>query len=72
MTDSDAEDIRAVFGAKLREARLAAGLTQGQVAERIGSIQAYISRLENGLENPGLATVDMLAKAVGKRIVDLI
>lgn len=72
MTDRNGEDIRAAFGAKLRTAREAAGLSQMELAERIGSIQAYISRLERGMENPGLVTIDMLAKAVGKTIADLV
>ena len=59
-------DRRVVFGAKLRAARLAAALSQTELAERIGSIQSYISRLERGLENPSLQMMAMLADAVGK------
>ena len=53
-------DQRVVFGIIVRNARRARGLSQAQLAERIGSIQAYISRLERGLENPGLLTMDQL------------
>jgi transcriptional regulator with XRE-family HTH domain len=36
------------FGQRLREARERAGLTQAQVAERLGLRQTHISRVEHG------------------------
>ena len=36
------------LAATLKEERLRAGLTQEQLAERIGTKKTYISRLENG------------------------
>jgi transcriptional regulator with XRE-family HTH domain len=33
---------------RLREARKAAGLTQAQVAERLGKQQSYVSKVESG------------------------
>lgn len=59
------EDHRAIFGAKLLQARRRAGLTQAQLAEAMGSTQAYISRAERGLENPPLLTCVAFAAAVG-------
>ena len=59
-------DQRVVFGIIVRNARRARGLSQAQLAERIGSVQAYVSRLERGLENPGLLTMDQLARALGR------
>ena len=59
-------DQRVVFGIIVRNARRTRGLSQAQLAERIGSIQAYVSRLERGLENPGLLTMDQLARALGR------
>jgi len=46
------------------EARLSAGLTQAQLAERIGTNQATISRLENAEANPRLSTLKNLADAL--------
>lgn len=43
------------------EARLTAGFTQAQLAKKIGTNQASISRLENGEANPRLSTLKKLA-----------
>lgn len=41
----------------LREERLRAGLTQEQLAEKIGTKKTYISRLENGKADIQLTTL---------------
>jgi transcriptional regulator with XRE-family HTH domain len=48
----------------LLAARLAAGLTQEQLAERVGTKQPAIARLENGTGSPSLATLTQLAAAL--------
>jgi predicted transcriptional regulator len=52
--------------------RKAAGLTQAQVAERMGSTAPAVSRLEDALisgkHSPSLATLRKYAAAVGKRL----
>ncbi len=50
--------IRAVI-----EARMKKGLTQKQLAGRIGTKQSVISRLESGRGNPSLAFLKRLAVA---------
>ena len=50
------------------DARITAGLTQKQLAERTGIAQADISRLENGNANPSLKTLQRLAKGMGMRM----
>lgn len=60
------------FGARLREARLAIGMTQQEVADVVGASQSYISRLEHGRENPLLTTCARLAEAVEKDLPDLL
>ncbi|MCD7764970.1 MAG: helix-turn-helix domain-containing protein [Lachnospiraceae bacterium] len=42
-----------------------AGLTQKQLAERAGMYQAEISKLERGLSNPSVETLQRLAKCMG-------
>lgn len=52
-------------------ARKAAGLTQEQLAERMGTRQSSIARLENGLTCGNLPSMTMLKKyaaAVGKKL----
>jgi len=56
----------------LIRARAAARLTQKQVAERMGTDQAVIARLEGG-KRPSLETLRRYARAVGKTLrVELI
>lgn len=53
-------------------ARRAAGLTQAQVAERMGTKAPAVTRLENALasgkHSPSLDTLRKYAKALGKRV----
>lgn len=54
-----------ITGADLREARLALGLTQAQVARKAQlSHPNYLSSIERGL-TPGARTLARIAKAVG-------
>ena len=48
----------------LLDARIKAGLSQTELAERTGISQADISRLENGTRNPSLALLKRLATAM--------
>jgi ribosome-binding protein aMBF1 (putative translation factor) len=51
---------------ELRERR---GLTQAQLAERVGTTQAGISRLENpNYRNYSLTTLEKVANALGARL----
>jgi transcriptional regulator with XRE-family HTH domain len=52
------------------KARAAAGITQAEVAERIGTTQSAIARLESGSgkHSPSLATLRKYAHALGCRL----
>lgn len=52
----------------LKEERLRAGLTQEQLAEKVGIKRTYISRLENGKANVQLSTLFRIFEGLGKRI----
>ena len=52
----------------LIEARVAAGLTQVELAERMGTTQSVIARLESGRVQPTTATLQRLARATGTRL----
>jgi transcriptional regulator with XRE-family HTH domain len=54
------------FGARLREHRTAAGLTQRQLAERVGMAYQNVARLERGAHGPSWERVVELAAALGK------
>ena len=50
---------------ELLTARLRAGLTQEQIAQRMGTTQSVIARLEAGKRMPSLRTVQRYAQATG-------
>lgn len=52
----------------LIEARAQADLTQGQVAEKMGTTQAAIARLESGRGMPSTRTLKRFAEATGTRL----
>ena len=54
---------------ELIAARSRAGLTQGEVAERMGTTQSVVARLESGRKAPSMRTVQRYAQAVGARAV---
>ena len=54
--------------ALLREARAAAGLTQAEVARRMGTSQPVVARLERPGANPRFATLDRALRATGRRL----
>jgi len=57
---------------KLKEARQAAGLTQTQLADKIGKKQKDISRWENGERTPSLPSLLLLAEALECSVNDII
>ncbi len=57
-------DVARRIGARLRAARLRAGMTQRQVAEGRYT-KAYISALENGLIKPSVAALNFIAERLG-------
>jgi transcriptional regulator with XRE-family HTH domain len=56
---------RADVGALVREARRLAGLSQAQLADRIGTKQSVVSRWERGVDEPRLSTLARILQACG-------
>lgn len=52
----------------LLDARKNAGLTQAELAKRIGADKSYISRIERGLTVPSVATLYRIAAAMGMTV----
>ena len=52
-------------GAIVREARRRAGITQAELAERVGTTQSALARLERGHTEPSLQRVQELVRACG-------
>ena len=57
------------LAAQLIGARVRAGLTQEELAQRMGTTQSAIARLESGKRLPGVRTLEKLAIATGTRLV---
>jgi HTH-type transcriptional regulator / antitoxin HipB len=54
------------FGAVIRDARKAQGMTQAALAAKLGTVQDWISNLETGrLENPGLDAILRACRLLG-------
>jgi transcriptional regulator with XRE-family HTH domain len=53
----------------VRNARRRAGLTQTQLAARLGTTQSAIARLETPGSNPTIATVERVFEATGHRLL---
>jgi transcriptional regulator with XRE-family HTH domain len=64
-------DIRKLFGANVRHFRLAAGLSQEAVAERMGVDRAYVSMIERGGQNATLLSIHETAQALHVKPADL-
>lgn len=69
-------EVRAAYDAQADEfdlahelivARVRAGLTQAEVAERMGSTQSVVARLETGAHMPSVNTLLKFAKATRSR-----
>ncbi|MGD9539248.1 MAG: helix-turn-helix domain-containing protein [Alphaproteobacteria bacterium] len=52
----------------LVKARLRAGLSQSQVARKMGTTQSAVARLESGTRSPTTRTLELYAKATNSRL----
>jgi DNA-binding XRE family transcriptional regulator/predicted RNase H-like HicB family nuclease len=66
MIEPEAE---AVAPIQLRWAREDAGLTQGQLAERLGITYQAVQKLERAGANPGIKTMAKVCRALGRKLV---
>lgn len=57
------------LGEKLRRLRKAKGLTQGELAEKVGVDIKTIVRYETGKNSPKVETLELITKELGAKIV---
>jgi transcriptional regulator with XRE-family HTH domain len=62
------EDVRRLVGRNVKRLRIAAGLSQAQLAERMGVDRAYVSGLELGQRNPTIVTLWHLGEGLGVKL----
>ena len=55
--------------AALFDLRNRAGLTQGELARKMGTTQPVVARLESGRSRPSMRTLERLAKATESRLL---
>ena len=66
------EVARLVFGNNVKACRELAGLTQEELAKRLGCTQSYISQVEQSEARPTLGTLQRLAEAIGCSVASLV
>ena len=66
--DADAQQVLRQFGANLRAARQAAGLTQARVGEQAGVTQKTVSLAEQGKQNLRWPVMYALARTLGRHL----
>ena len=59
---------RIVFVGKLKKARVEAGLTQAEVAKKLGCSQSWVSKVELGELRVEAIWLNKLAKLYGKKV----
>jgi transcriptional regulator with XRE-family HTH domain len=59
---------RAGFVKRLKQARMEAGLTQMEVADKLGSSQSWVSKIELGELRVEATLLNRLAKLYGKNV----
>ncbi len=65
------DDLRHKFGARLRELRRTAGLTQERLAERVGISVDFISLVERGVNAPSFDTLEKIAITLRVQVKEL-
>ena len=65
-------DICKKFGARVRELRIAQGLSQEVLAQKAGLHRTYIGGIERGERNVSLINIEKIASALNLSIVDII
>jgi transcriptional regulator with XRE-family HTH domain len=65
-------ELQKVLGQRLREHRIALGLSQEQFADELGFHRTYVGSLERGERNVSLQGVEDLAEKLGLRPADLL
>lgn len=65
-------DARARVAHNVRRLRVEAGLSQEAFAVDAGIDRTYVSRVERKLENPSLAVLERIAKALDVDVVEIV
>jgi transcriptional regulator with XRE-family HTH domain len=64
--------IKVLFGKRVREYRIASGLTQQELADRAGLHRSYIGDIELGGRNVTIQSAEKIAKALNVKLTSLL
>jgi len=64
-------DLERRFGKRLKELRLARGLSQEELAFKIGVHRTYLGGIERGERNPSLKNLASIAEGLGVSLSEL-
>jgi transcriptional regulator with XRE-family HTH domain len=67
-----ATNIRAAFGKRVRQLRLAKGFTQESLADAVGLHRTYIGNIERGEESVSVDNAAKIAKALKVSLTELV
>lgn len=56
------------FALQMIKARARSGLTQAQVAKKMGTTQSVVARIESGTHPPNIETLERYAAAIGAEL----
>ncbi len=65
------DDLRALFGRRVRELRKARGFSQEELAHRAGLHYTYLGGIERGERNPALVNIGRIAAALKVSLAEL-
>jgi len=65
----DALEEEFVLASAVMDVRNRAGLTQEELARKMGTTQPFVARLESGRSRPSMRTLERLADATGSRLL---
>lgn len=66
------EDVRQILATNMRLARIAAGISQEELAHRAGIDRTYVSGIERGKRNPTITVVARFAEALGTTTANML
>lgn len=67
----DSLELRKALGQNVRRLRIALGLTQEELAAKVGISRVHLNRIENGVQTPSLEISFGLADALGVELDSL-
>lgn len=68
----EAEAAEAAIGGRIQQLRTGLGLTLDDMAGRTGFTKGYLSKIENGLKLPPIASLTRIARALATTVSDLV